>query len=61
MKIVMAVPFQKMAGNAGVINKSVDKLIHTAGKSRAGISYSIAHCVAKPDFNINAAFFPEFH
>jgi len=61
MKIVMAVPFQEMTGNAGVINKSADKLIHAARQCRARISYTIAHCVAKPDFNINAAFISEFH
>ena len=57
----MAVPFHELTGDAGILDHGPHEPGHTPGQRRAGIRHAVAHGVAQPDLDINAAFLPELH
>ncbi len=61
VKVVVAVPFEQVAGNAGIIDEGPHQFRNAPGQGRARIGDAEAQCVAEPDLDVNPAFLPEAH
>jgi hypothetical protein len=61
VEIIVAVPLQEMARHPGVVDHGPHQLGHTPGQGGAGIRHAVAHGVAQPHLDIDAAFGPQLH
>ena len=61
VEVVVAVPFQQVAGDAGVVDHGPHQLGHAPGQGGAGIGHPVAHGVAQPDLDVDAALLAQLH
>ena len=54
VEIVVAVPFQPVAGHAGLVDQGLDDLGDAPRQCRAGIGHAEAHRVAEADLDVDA-------
>jgi len=59
VKVVMAMPFEQLAGEARVVVQAVGDARHRTGQRNPGVGDAKAHRVAGPDLDGNAALFGE--
>ena len=61
VKIIVAVPFEEMAGHPGILDEGADQLLHAPGKGRPGIGHAEPHRVAEANLDIHPALLAELH
>ncbi len=61
VKIVMAVPFQEVAGDLRILDEGPDELVYAPRQGCSGKGDAVPHRVAESDLDIDPAFLPEFH
>ena len=61
VEVIVAVPLQEMARHPGIVDHGPHQLGHAPGQGGAGIRHAVAHGVAQPDLDVDAALFPQLH
>ena len=61
VEVVVAVPFQPLAGHPGLVGKGPHDALHRAGQGRAGPGHAVAHGVAEADLHRHAALARKLH
>jgi len=56
VQVVVAVPFESLGGDLGVMHHAVDDAGHAARQRRAGVGHPVAHRIAGPNLDRDASF-----